>query len=48
MRIMTKDKPESLELPNAILAYETQPPRFMIKLLAAWAAMGFRRPKFAW
>jgi hypothetical protein len=26
---------------------ETQP-RFMIKLLAAWTAMGFRRPKIAW
>jgi hypothetical protein len=48
MRIMTKDKPEGLELSNAIPAYDTMPPRFMIKLLAAWAAMGFRRPKVAW
>jgi hypothetical protein len=29
-------------------AFDTQPPRVMIKLLAAWAAMGFRRPNFAW
>lgn len=48
MRIMTKDKPEGLELSNAIPAYDTQPPRFLIKLLAAWVAMGFRRPKIAW
>ncbi len=48
MRVMTKDKPEGVELPNDIPAYDTMPPRFMVKLLAAWAAMGFRRPKFAW
>ena len=45
---MAKDKPEGLERSNAIPAYDTQPPRFFIKLLAAWAAMGFRRPKVAW
>ena len=48
MRIMTKDRPKGLELSNAIPAYDTQPARLMIKLLAAWAAMGFRRPKVAW
>jgi hypothetical protein len=48
MRIMTKDKAAGLELPTAIPAYDTQPPRLIIKLLAAWAAMGFRRPKIAW
>jgi len=48
MRIMTKDKPEGVELSNAIPAYDAQPPRLMFKLLAAWAAMGFRRPKIAW
>ena len=35
-------------LANAVPAYETQPPRFMIKLLAAWVTMGFRRPKITW
>ncbi len=48
MRIMTKNRPHGLELPDDIPVYETQPPRLMIKLLAAWAAMGFRRPKVAW
>ena len=48
MRIMTKHKPEGSEFSDAISAYDTQPPRFFFKLLAAWAAMGFRRPKVAW
>jgi hypothetical protein len=48
MRIMTKDRPEGVALSNDIPAYAAQPPGFMIKLLAAWAAMGFRRPKVAW
>jgi len=48
MRIMTKDRPEGPALPADIPAYATAPPGFMIKLLAAWAAMGFRRPKIVW
>ena len=48
MRIMTRDKPAGVALSDAIPAYATQPPRLMIRLLAAWAAMGFRRPKIAW
>ena len=48
MRIMTKDKPEGVALPTDIPAYEAQPPRMMFKLLVAWAAMGFHRPKVAW
>jgi hypothetical protein len=48
MRVMTRDRPEGLELSNAIPTYETLPPRLMFKLIAAWAAMGFRRPKVAW
>ncbi|HEX4195963.1 MAG TPA: hypothetical protein VHZ26_00840 [Caulobacteraceae bacterium] len=48
MQVMTRDRPEGAALPDAIPAYDTMPPRFMIKLVAAWAAMGFRRPKIAW
>ena len=48
MRVMTKDKPEGVALPNNIPAYDLMPPYFMVKLLAAWAAMGFRRPEFGW
>ena len=48
MRIMTKDRPEGLEPSSAIPAYKAQPLGLMIKLIAAWAAMGFRRPKVTW
>ena len=48
MRIMARDKPEGVELSNVIPTYDTQPLRLVGKLLAAWAAMGFRRPKVAW
>ncbi len=49
MRIMTRDRPAGVELSDSTIpAYEAQPPRFMIKLLAAWVVMGFRRPKIAW
>ena len=48
MRIMTRDRPEGPALSTTIPAYDAQPLRMMIKLLAAWAAMGFRRPKVVW
>jgi hypothetical protein len=48
MRVMTKDKPDGQELSNDIPAYATHPARLMVRLLAAWAAMGFHRPKIAW
>jgi hypothetical protein len=48
MRIMTRDRPAGAPLSNAIPAYDAQPPGFMFKLLGAWAAMGFRRPKIVW
>jgi hypothetical protein len=48
LRIMTRDKPEGVALSGAVPAYDAHAPRLMIKLLAAWAAMGFRRPKIVW
>lgn len=45
---MTKYREEGTQPPADIPAYETIPPRLMIKLIAAWAAMGFRRPKITW
>ena len=48
MRIMTRDRPEGAALPDDIPAFGGQPPRMLFKLLGAWAAMGFRRPKIAW
>lgn len=45
MRVMTKDRPGNSALPDDVPTYATQSAGFMMKLLAAWAAMGFRRPK---
>ena len=48
MGVMAKDRPAGSALPDGIPTYLTYPAKFMVKLLAAWAAMGFRRPKVAW
>lgn len=48
MRVMTADRPAGPPLPRDVPAYANHAPRFMAKLLAAWAAMGFRAPKSAW
>ena len=48
MLVMTKNKPEGAALPTDIPAYDTMPPGFMFRLIASWAAMGFRRPKIVW
>lgn len=47
--IMTRDRPaDAAPLAATPPAYPTQPPAFFFKLLGAWAAMGFRRPKLTW
>jgi len=43
--VMAKDKLEGTEPPKGIPSYDTFSPGVMIKLLVAWAMMGFRRPK---
>jgi hypothetical protein len=48
MGVMAKDRPANGPAPGGLPAYPTYPARFMIKLLAAWAAMGFRRPRITW
>jgi hypothetical protein len=48
MRVMTKDRTDAAPPPSDIPSYPAYPPRFMFTLLAAWAAMGFRRPKIVW
>ena len=48
MGVMAKDRPSAAALPDAIPTYPTHPAKFMIKLLIAWAAMGFRRPEVTW
>jgi hypothetical protein len=48
MRIMTKDKLDGVELPGDIPNYKAMPPLFLFKLIASWAAMGFRRLTITW
>jgi hypothetical protein len=48
MRVMAKDVPPRAKFADGIPTYPTHPATFMFKLLVAWAAMGFRRPKITW
>jgi hypothetical protein len=48
MGVMAKDRSSGDFSPEGLPIYQTHPAKFMIKLVAAWAAMGFRRPKLAW
>jgi hypothetical protein len=45
MRTMVSDLPEGTRLPDDMPNCKTQSPKFMLKLLGAWIAMGFRVPK---
>jgi len=45
MRTMVSDLPDAKVLSGDIPNARTQPVGFMVKLLVAWAAMGFRVPK---
>jgi hypothetical protein len=44
MRVMTAEKPEGVVLPGDVPQYPAHAGKLMGKLLAAWAAMGFRVP----
>ena len=44
MRMMTAERPEGVVLPNDMPNYPGNSGKFMLKLLRAWMAMGFRRP----
>ena len=44
MRMMTAERPEGVILPDDIADYPGHSGKFMLKLLGAWMAMGFRRP----
>ncbi|HKT54896.1 MAG TPA: hypothetical protein VJP88_10630 [Caulobacteraceae bacterium] len=47
--VMGKDRPVGYPSPaQGVTVYPHYPARFMVKLVAAWAAMGFRKPKTAW
>jgi len=47
MRVMTGDRPQGSDFGDAIPSYRTHCPKFMWRLLTAWAAMGFRVPRLA-
>ena len=44
MRMMTAERPEGVILPDDVANYPGHSGKFMLKLLGAWMAMGFRRP----
>jgi hypothetical protein len=45
MRMMTADRPAGTALPDDMTNYRGHSGAFMLKLLRAWIAMGFRRPE---
>jgi hypothetical protein len=47
MRLMTKERRADVELANDLPNYSGHSGKFMLKLIAAWIAMGFRRPEIA-
>lgn len=47
LRTMTADRVEASPLPDDILNLRGHNGRFMLRLLGAWAAMGFRNPPVA-
>lgn len=48
MRVMTKERRAGVELADDVPNYSGVSGQFMLRLLAAWIAMGFRRPDIAW
>jgi hypothetical protein len=48
MRIMTKDRPAGVPLADDLPNHAAHSGKFLLRLLAAWMAMGFRRPVIAW
>ncbi len=48
MRIMTKERRAGVALADDVPNYGGFSAKFMLKLIAAWMAMGFRRPEITW
>jgi hypothetical protein len=44
MRVMTAERPKGVILPDDMANYPGRSGKFMLKLLRAWMAVGFRRP----
>ena len=45
MRIMTQDRRDDVELADDLPNYDGHSGKFMLRLIAAWIAMGLRRPE---
>jgi hypothetical protein len=45
MRVMTKERRVGVELADDLPNYSGHSGKFMLKLIAAWIAMGLRRPE---
>ena len=45
MRVMTKDRREGVALADDLPNYDGHSGKFMLRLIAAWIAMGLRRPE---
>ena len=45
MRVMTKERRAGVELADDMPNYGGYSGKFMLKLITAWIAMGFRRPE---
>jgi hypothetical protein len=48
MRVMTSERRAGVELADDLPNYSGHSGKFMLKLIAAWMAMGFRRPEITW
>ena len=48
MRVMTKERLSDIALSNGVPNYSGHSGKFMLKLIAAWIAMAFRRPEITW
>jgi hypothetical protein len=48
MRVMTKERRVGVELADDLPNYAGHSGKFMLKLIVAWIAMGFRRPEITW
>ena len=46
MRVMTNERRVGVELGEELPNYSGRSGKFMLKLIAAWIAMGLRRPEF--
>ena len=48
VRVMTRDRREGVALADDVPNAAGYPAKFIAKLIAAWIAMGFRRPEIPW